>query len=69
VVSEDDLKIDLYRASGAGRGSWAVRLTHLPSGTVVAAEGEFRQGDDPEPAILQARADLLVELEARLKDA
>lgn len=70
VVNEDDLKIDVYRASGAsGAGSWAVRLTHLPSGTTVTSEGVFENGVDSEPAIKAAQARLRTEIEAKLKDA
>jgi protein subunit release factor A len=69
MVREEDLKVDVWRGSGPGGGSWGIRLTHIASGTAVAAEGEFAEGTDPEPAILRARADLIEELDARLKDA
>jgi protein subunit release factor B len=67
VVSEGDLKIDIYRTSGGGTGSWAVRLTHVPSGTMVSSEGTFENGADPEPAVGEAQARPRTEIEARLR--
>lgn len=70
-INNDDLKIDVYRASGAGgqhvnKTSSAVRITHLPTGIVVASQAQRSQLQNRQTAMNMLKSKLY-ELEEQKK--